>query len=201
MSKDLNSWRKWNKDGYQKCIANRKMLHDNSQEVVSVLKEFNVLDEGAMVLEVGCGCGRNLAYILEAFPTVHPMGNDLVKSQCFKYMDKNLKEEIDFFEIDTQSFFREYCLYADLMLVSDHFMHLDDPTYLEVAEHICTTWRPSYLMIRDGHQARKTNPPKYIHDFYTFKSDYDLLYEAASAASPGHTVYLYKLKEPSIGEG
>ena len=196
MSKNLNDWIGYNKNkNYQRSISSKPKLHNNSIELVNTIKKHNFLNDGDSVFEVGCGSGRNLDYLIKSFQNVVVMGNDLVRKECFKYMGGDLKDKIKFFEIDTLSLFKQEDIKVKLMIVSDHFMHLDNNTYHEVSKFICEKWKPMYLLIRDGRDDRTSEPPKYAHNFYVFKSHYELIEEYESATVGGYDIYLYKINK------
>jgi SAM-dependent methyltransferase len=195
MSRYLKFWRTFNVDKrYQAVISRKGKLHRNSVELVRILSEHDVLSDGCRVFEIGCGQGRNLKYFLDANPEIKVAGNDLIRQQCFRYMDADLKDKIDFHEIDTLSLARGELVKADLLLMSDHMMHLDPASAKEVLDVINEKWKPAWVMLREGLEERRRKPIKHIHNYDIFDSNYDKLYESVNDPVDGYLIRLYKRK-------
>jgi len=194
MSKYLKYWHQRNKRGYQKLIATQPFLHENSVELVQFLKDNGVLGDGVSVFEIGCGCGRNLKYLLDAQPTAKVAGNDLSKPLCFKHMDGRLKTAIDFNEIDTKSLFAAQLKHPDLLMSSDHMMHLDPKTAQFVLNAICSSWQPKFVVIRESKHDRfiEGKAIKHAHDYSTLDVAYEVAAEMTSAQDDSYNIRLYK---------
>ena len=194
MSKHFDYWRKRNKAGYQRLIATQPFLHENSEELIKFLDENNIFFDGISVFEIGCGCGRNLKYMADAQPTARLAGNDLSKALCFKHMAKNLKKVIDFREIDTKSLFSGKPYQCDLLISSDHMMHLDPDTAQFVLRAICDSWKPKYFVTRESKRDRivKGKAIKYAHDYSVLNTTYDLVAEKVSAQDDSYNIRIYQ---------
>lgn len=172
-SKYRNYWLKHNNRGYQKTIANKDMLHQNSKELVEILRGVPVT-AGMKIFEIGCGCGRNLEYIRKAFQGVHLAGNDLIREQCFKHMEPGLRDVIDFHEGDTARMV-DKPMEMDLLISSDHMMHLDPVAARYVMRGIMENWKPKWILIRESTKPRKKpTPVVHAHDYSALHEAYDV---------------------------
>lgn len=166
----LKSWHKANEKDYQSGIANQPFLHDVSIELLCLIYSLDF----SKLLELGTGCGRNVYYFNKFIPDREYLGNDLNKEKCFKFMKDDIKEKITFIEKDTLNFILDNKdLKPDLILDSDHLMHLHPDSVCQVLEKICTEWRPKYFITRYSSLERKNKMP-YIwrHDYSIFNSYY-----------------------------
>jgi len=192
----VDYWKKANKkDDYQNFISGRDFLHENSKEIVEILSKNCKLQSNPIILEIGCGCGRNLKYIFDLFKdsTVH--GNDLVKDECFKYMDKNLSDNIVFYEEDTLSFINSKCFHVDLFISSDHLMHIDPESAKEIISMIHCKWKPKYILTRETTRSRESGFKKWVHDFSVLEKKYEKVFESISKSNKSYPIVLWKLKK------
>ena len=177
----LNLWKSANETkDYQKIIGTKKKLHLNSEEIVSILKEYDIIQDGMFVFEVGCGMGRNLAYIFNENNTINISGNDLDRIECFKNMPEEIKDEIDFLEIDSLSLFEGEARHVDLLIASDHFVHLPPSIIGYILDKIITLWKPSFILLREPTKLRNHSCKKFKHDYTILNEAYDCLYKSES---------------------
>ena len=170
----LNKWKDSNyNNDYQKMIATKEFLHDNSKKLVEVLQENNV--EFKSLVELGCGMARNIYYIKKSFPNATYSGNDLSREQCYKFMDDSVKD-MKFFENDTLNFVKyELSIIPDAVLDSDHLMHLPPDSVGKILETIADGWNPKYFITRRPTKGRLDSMPYiWLHDYSVFEDDYDL---------------------------
>ena len=177
-------WQGSNDRGYQKLIAEKKFLHENSVFLVQLLRDKGVLEEINYAFEMGCGCARNLAYLYKARPDVEIGGdkgiviggNDLSSAQCFKYMDEAIKEKIIFFEKDSKLMVDDENIELHLFMSIDHLMHLDVETVEHIMRAVQNSWEPKYILLRNSITDRlKKRRFVYLHDFSYLEETYDLI--------------------------
>ena len=172
--KILEKWKSSNKkNNYQKIIATKEFLHDNSKELVNTIKGQDI--SFAYFFELGCGMGRNLYYLNKSYPEAEYAGNDLSREECFKYMDESIKD-MDFFEFDTLSLFEDKVLayYPDAVLDSDHLMHLPPESVSVILKNIVEVWEPNVFITRRPIVGRDKMPFIWLHDYSVFQEDYEL---------------------------
>lgn len=187
----INYWKEHNKGGYQRIIGNRDLLHENSKELVEICKNFNVLKDGTNVFEIGCGCGRNLYYIWKSNPDIKISGNDLIREECFRYMEEDIKEIIDFRENDTLSIVNGLDISSDILLSSDHLMHLEPSVSKKVLKLIVNKWKPKYILLRESIVDRlKKGSKKFKVDYSIVKEKYKILYENPSRGDDSYMIVL-----------
>ena len=188
-------WKKFNKEGYQKNISKRKLLHNNSKELVKICNDFNILKDNIDIFEIGCGCSRNLYYLWKNNNKVNISGNDLIKEECFKYMEEDIKSVINFKEIDTLRMVEKNKLSPDLFISSDHLMHLEPETSKKVLKEVIEEWEPLYLLLRESQIDRlNRGVKKFRVDYECVKDKYDILYEKVSEGDSSYIIVLGKLK-------
>ena len=193
MSEYLKDWIKINNRDYQKKIANRDLLHTNSIELVDVMRDY--LGDIKIVFEIGMGNGRNLNYLLAEKKSLDISGNDLSKECCFKWMPKPVKKVLKFYEIDSRALVDKHDIHADLVIVSDHIMHLDPQTAQHVIKKVRDNWKPTYVLIRETMEERlDKGVKKHIQDLSGFKTEYETLYREVSRNDPTYYVELLKRK-------
>lgn len=130
-------WIQKNQNKYQDKIENHKILNENSRELVDFISSQRLFNEEGLkkIHEIGCGSGRNLKYLKSTFPYLRISGNDLDRQSCFDSMDDSIKSIIEFSEIDTYEFLKNKVKemnQVDVLLASDHLMHLSRTIILEV---------------------------------------------------------------------
>lgn len=190
----LKKWLKQNnKKEYQKHIANAEPLKKNSEELVKILKDENILFDGMKIFEIGCGCGRNLDYLNKTEYDIDFFGNDLVQKECFRYMDEDLKKKITFFEKETLSLFDDI-FDVDLFISSDHLMHLVPQSVVSILEKIRDQWKPRYVLLRETTKAVSKGKRKWVHDYSIIEKEYDYIYREKSEGNKDYVIRLLKRK-------
>jgi len=178
MSENLiNQWIDFNKNNYQSNISNSKKLKKNSEKLVKILEQFNVLHSIHSVFEMGCGCARNLLYLYRKNPNLILYGNDLIRESCFQYIDESIRNKIIFIEKDSVSLSSLENYSVDLFLAIDHLMHLDYKDVQNILGNIVDKWKPSFILIRDATVGRTEKLPiKFVHDYSIVDKFYTVLY-------------------------
>ena len=146
-------WRNWNKGGYQKYIEESAKLKENTRELVEFIKGLELIDpDDALTLhELGCGSGRNIMYLKQAFPRIRFSGNDLDEQCCTLFMDKSRRFYLKFYEADTYRFLKsdvENKQQVDILLASDHLMHLSRQIIREVYE-LMAKYAKAHIILRE----------------------------------------------------
>ena len=183
---------------YQKKVGKnaRRLLHKNSIELVNVLKENKKLEDNIKIFEMGSGPARNLYYIWKENKTVELYANDLFKESSFENMSKEIKEKLVFFEGDSELIFNECKVKdLDLLIVSDHFMHLQYEKAENIIEKIISVWKPRSILLREVKKEYEVpSHPKLFHNYEKFKETYNLVFEKTSENSPHYFIWLLERK-------
>lgn len=150
-------------ENYQKLVGHNGdlFLHDNSEELVDLLNEFDIIQDGIHIFEIGSGGARNLKYINDQNPTVRLSANDLFRDASFAEMHESIRGKINFYEKDTLNLLRELLPeQIDLLIASDHLMHIDPESVKEIVHRIVYKWSPKYILLREvkkaGHNANRS---------------------------------------------
>jgi len=185
--------------GYQGSVGMkaRKMLHENSKELVEILKNNNVLNENSSIFELGSGPARNLYYIYKEFKTNNLYCSDLFLQSSFDNMSDEIKNVVRFYEGDSQEIIDNNILNdLDLFLVSDHFMHLQYDKADYIIKKIMSDWNPNYIMLRELKKDFETpNHPRLFHDYNQFLTNYDMIEETSSKQDNAYFIWLLKNKK------
>jgi len=185
-------------EGYQSAVGinARAMLHNNSVELVSILKNNNILDSTSSVFELGAGPARNLHYMHKEFKINKLYCSDLFLQASFDNMSDDIKEIITFYEGDSQDIIdNNFIPNLDLFLVSDHFMHLQYDKADYIIKKILSTWKPNYIMLREIKKEFETpNHPRLFHNYDQFLSDYEMIEENTSKQCDAYFIWLLKRK-------
>ena len=166
-------WLKKNmKEQYQDKIANRKILHQNSVELVNFINAKKIMPLISSIHEIGCGSGRNLGYMQRKINLngIFLSGNDLSRESCFSYMDNDLKKLITFYEQDTLSFLKNEVKnkkQVDLLLSSDHLMHLGRDIIKNVY-FLMSQYTNKFILLREpyGQRVKVTDGFVWAADFF-----------------------------------
>ena len=113
--------------GYQSSVGMkaRDTLHQNTEELASILQENSLSVSNFKVFEMGSGGARNLHYILKKFPGVELHCSDLFQEASVNEMSEEVRSIVNFYEGDNEDIANQHPVKnLDLLLVSDHFMHL-----------------------------------------------------------------------------
>ena len=157
-------------------------LHENSKELVKLLKQHNILNSNSKIFELGSGPGRNLHYINEEFKTNNIYCSDLFAEASKNNMSESIKNIITFYEGDSEDIINNNIIKdLDLFLVSDHFMHLQYEKADYIIKMILKTWNPKYIMLRELKKEFETpEHPRLFHNYDQFLQKYNLILETTS---------------------
>ena len=175
--------------GYQNRVGYkaRKLLHDNSKELVKVLSEHSLVQDGYHFFEIGAGGGRNLWYLFQENSNVKLSCNDLWKEASLSNMHPDIRKVTTFYEGDTEEVLDTYSGEdIDVLLSSDHLMHLLREKGANILNTIVNRIRPSYVVLREVKEEKQTPEEKAKHfaknyqDYNILNSAYDLIHEQTS---------------------
>lgn len=177
-------------------INARPMLHDNSKELVSILKQNSIPVSGFKVFELGSGGARNLHYILKEFPGVKLYCSDLFEESSKTQMSQEVLNEITFYEGDSEDIVNANPIKdLDLLLVSDHFMHLQYKKADNIIKTIIKDWQPKYIMLREIKKEFETpNHPRLFHNYKQFLDNYFLKSNTSSKQDNCYFIWLLQKK-------
>lgn len=181
---------------YQKHVGMEAavFLHDNSKELVTILKDNQVLPGNDKVFELGSGPGRNLHYILAAFPEVELFCSDLNKKASLAHMSSQVRKNVKFFEGDSEDIVRNNVIKdIDLFLISDHLMHLQYEKADKVIKCIISLWNPRYILLREiKKEFEDSNHPRLYHDYGQFLDFYEKIFQGSSTQDQSYFIWLMK---------
>lgn len=174
----------------------RELLHKNSKELVDILERNDVIKDGMTIFEMGAGGARNLYYIWQKNNSVKLYANDLFETESKQQMHDDIKDIINFYEGDSEDIFKE-CRVSDLelLLVSDHFMHLQCEKADNIIKSIMSKWSPQYIMLREvKEQFQKPEHPKLFHNYEQLLDNYHLVSNTVSEHDQQYFIWLLKRK-------
>lgn len=176
--------------GFKSCAS---YMHEISRDLVRAIKSAEIIERDNKeykVFEIGVGSARNLHYIKEEFPNVRISGNDLFREACFEEMSDDTKDVIDFYEVDTLELFEDNNFQdIDLLMSSDHLMHLETEKVNKIVPLINDKWKPKYVLLKECSPAweKKEHPRLYHGDAYQKLNErYDLIFESTFDGSGWH---------------
>ena len=192
--------------GYQAAVGMgaREVLHKNSSELVAILDKHGIINSNLSVFELGAGPGRNLYYIYkellkneQGVKNVKFSANDLWEKDSFKYMEPEIKNIIKFYEMDTEDLVNNITIPdLDLVLVSDHFMHLQYEKADFIIKKLLSEWKPEYIMLREiKKEFEAPDHPRLYHDYDQFLSDYEKVEDLNSKQTDRYFIWLLKRKK------
>ena len=140
--------------GYQQKVGwdGPAVLHHNSQQLVEVIKENNLLFNGMNIFEIGAGGNRNLKYIndyaTEKGIEINLSSNDLHRKESLAGTHESIRDKINFWEADTLSFMvaNGKSLDVDLLISSDHLMHVEKTSVITILDIIRDDINPKYIL-------------------------------------------------------
>ena len=185
---------------YQKYVGMgaADFLHQNSVELVQVLKDQHILTGDDKIFELGSGPGRNLHYILAVYPDVQLWCSDLFKDESLKFMSEEVKRKVNFIQGDSEDIAVNNVIEGlDLLLVSDHFMHLQYNKADKIIKSIITLWKPKYILLREiKKEYEDKNHPRLFHDYDQFLGPYKQQYSTSSIQN--HKYFIWLLRRSDI---
>lgn len=174
----------------------RDLLHKNSKELVDILENNNVIKDEMSIFEMGAAGARNLYYIWEKNNSVKLYANDLFESESKKQMHDDIKDTITFYEGDSEDIFNE-CRVSnlDLLLVSDHFMHLQYEKADNIIKNVMDKWLPEYIMLREvKKEFEKPEHPRLFHNYNQLLDKYELVSDTVSEHAGCFSYFIWLLK-------
>jgi hypothetical protein len=199
MSKYVN---RFDKD-YQNRVGHYpkySFLTDNSIELANFLNDNNLLKDNINIFEIGSAGCRNLKYINDLNNTINLFANDLHAEASFENMHESIKDKVKFIEIDTLSLIRDFKSLVtddiDIFISSDHLMHIDKESVVEIIDKVKTIVKPKYILLRelfskDGENLQRSWPRGY-HE-YNLEDTYSLIKVGECSKDPHwYSLKLYK---------
>ena len=177
-----------------------EQLTDNSIELANFLNSNNLLQDDINIFEIGSGGCRNLFYINKINENINFFANDLNKESSFKAMHQIMKDKVTFYEEDTLSLIKNFNsrVNINILISSDHLMHLPEIAVVEILEYLKTEIKPKYILLRElfsdlGQSFNRTWPK--IHHQYDFGNVYKLI-DSKKCQNNGeqYSLKLYKLE-------
>ncbi len=174
-------------------------LTKNSIELANFLDSHKLLKDEINIFEMGSAGCRNLKYINDLNENVNLFANDLNKENSFKNMHNSIKNKVKFYESDTLSLVSENepDVDIDILISSDHMMHIDKESVIEIIDKIKDKWKPKYILLRelfskDGEETNRIWPRVY-HEF-NLEDVYELVDVGECSNMPEwYSLKLYKL--------
>lgn len=188
-----------NKLGWFHNASNSNVLHDNSKELLEIINKYEIIDNNKdyKLLEIGAAGCRNLKYIYDKYPQIQYFANDLHKEASFKNMHPSIKKVINFYEGKTQDIIKKFTPNSvDLLIDSDHLVHVNYTDTIEIVNYINKTIKPKYFLIRSvtiDNPKRKTQP-YHKHDFNKLLTNYEEIFYKISDNDKSWYIKLFKLK-------
>jgi len=185
-------------ESYQSAVGMgaSEVLHENSRELVNILKKYSILNKQSSVFELGSGPARNLYYIYKEFGINNLFCSDLFRDASLNSMSTEIKDIVTFFEGDSQDIIDNTVIpNLDLFLVSDHLMHLQYDKADYIIKTIIEKWNPPYIMIRELKKEFETpEHPRLFHNYDQFLTSYDIISDTNSKQTDAYFIWLLKRK-------
>lgn len=176
--------------------ANKK-LHKNSEELAKILVDNEVLKDGLKIFEIGAGGGRNLKYIWDKNKKVELYLNDLFEKTSMKNMHEEIKDLVTFYESDTLSLVKNFKpeFNIDLLISSDHLMHVEYESVEVILEKIRDSWKPNYILLRELKKQFETpRHPRLFHNYGMLGDKYEVIVSTTSKQDKCYFIKLYRRK-------
>jgi len=172
-------------------------LHRNSQELCAILEKNNILKDEMNVFEIGAGPARNLTYLYDSNNNINLFVNDLHRESSIENMRTDMKDIINFYEIDTLSLMENYKpeFHVDLMIASDHLMHVEYESVDRILKKMMNDWKPTHILFREVKKEFETpNHPRLFHDYNQLLSKYEIVEETESGDFNEFFIWLLRIK-------
>lgn len=185
--------------GWFPNASNSEMLHNNSKELLEIINKYKIIDNNKnyKVLEIGAAGCRNLKYIYDKYPQIQYFANDLHKKASFKNMHSSIKKVINFYQGKTQDIIKKFTPNSvDLLIDSDHLVHVNYTDTIEIVNYINKTIKPKYFLIRSitFDMPRREFQPYHKHDFNKLLTNYEEILYKLSDNDKNWYIKLFKLK-------
>ena len=175
-------------------------LTENSKELADFLDGHELLKDGINIFEIGSGGCRNLKYIHDKNNNVNLFASDLHKEASLRNTHESIKDKVIFYGIDTLTLISEYEPEEDIdiFISSDHLMHIDKESVIEIIDNLKTKWKPKYILFRELYslegQEIGRRWPRVYHE-HNLEDVYDLIDTKSCKNNPNwYNLRLHKLK-------
>jgi len=179
---------------YQKRVGQkaRKLLHENSLELVNRMRENELIDQKFHYFEIGAAGARNLYYIWKdskgIFGFRSPIKlscNDLWEEESKANMHPDIRKIINFHEGDTEEILSTInpSPPIDVLLSSDHLMHLPRFKGEAILTLVMNRIRPKYIVLRERKKEYEVDEnmtdgfAKNYHNYEKLAERYELVNE------------------------
>jgi trans-aconitate methyltransferase len=169
------------------------VLHKNSVELRKIL--INKIDFTNVhhIYEIGSGPCRNLFYLFDYFPDKKYSCSDLSKAESFKEMNPLIREVINFHEGDSEFAVKEL-KDVDLLICSDHLMHLQYEKAENILNFVKDFLKPKYIILREVMKEFETPlHPRLYHDYQKLESCYSVIHYSVSVNAKEYFIKIYEL--------
>ena len=112
-------------------------------------------------------------------------------------MRTDMKDIINFYEIDTLSLMENYKpeFHVDLMIASDHLMHVEYESVDRILKKMMNDWKPTHILFREVKKEFETpNHPRLFHDYNQLLSKYEIVEETESGDFNEFFIWLLRIK-------
>ena len=138
---------------YYDTFQSRQAVYDYRKGLLDKLtRELYTLDDGAVIMDGGCGTGIDIFYLALNFPNMHFLGYDKSKGMVRHAEQRGQDlENVEFYQNRHLEPYDEELKVADLVYTSEslsRYHSLDE--YFEEFEAICKRVKPNGIYIRAG---------------------------------------------------
>lgn len=185
-------------NAYQRKVGKnaRKLLHDNSKELVKLFDEHVGVNTIHCVMGIGAGACRNLKYFYDANPRLKFIASDLYYNKEEFHSDMLKLQEsgaLVFEQMDTLDFVITRRLNPDLLIFSDHLMHLKKSTVIKVIQNVLAS-DTEYVLIREQKKGFDTLGKQYHECYEWLKEEYNVIYEGSSEQDQNFFIWILQRK-------
>ena len=169
------------------------LLHRNSIELCGILEKHGMIKDNMNVFEIGAGPARNLKYIYDKNNSINMYANDLFRYTSVPNMHPDIRDLVTFYEIDTLSLIEDYepDFHVDLLISSDHLMHVEYESVDKILKNIRDEWKPTNILIREVKKEYETpDHPRLFHNYEQLLSEYKLIQEGESGNNNEFFIWL-----------
>ena len=143
---------------------------------------------------------RNLKYIndyaTEKGIEINLSSNDLHRKESLAGTHESIRDKINFWEADTLSFMvaNGKSLDVDLLISSDHLMHVEKTSVITILDIIRDDINPKYILLREIKQEfENLSHPRYFHNYDIFLTKYKVKYETSGSNNINGKCYFVRI--------
>lgn len=152
---------------------------EKSETIARAFAEY--CSDTRTVHEIGVGAARNLAYLLRVRPDLIISGNDLDRTQCFKFMRPEVRQALEFVQQDTLSFLQDAVTagrQVDTVLTADHLIHIPPEAIRDILALVQQFAARTIVL----HEAVRRLPTRtgdfwWAHDYGALEDAFELAHE------------------------